>query len=125
MVITGVADRVPERIRHLVYIDAEVPRDGESEGDAVGAEEWPQWLAIYREEGWRTFLSRGFDQSEEGLRRFQRFSGQPKRTFEEKLHLRTPTEQQPFGRLFIAASNSAAPESIRRVQNDLPGVLSR
>jgi len=30
MVITGVADRVPERIRHLVYIDAMLPRDGES-----------------------------------------------------------------------------------------------
>jgi pimeloyl-ACP methyl ester carboxylesterase len=30
MVITGVADRVPERIRHLVFIDALVPEDGES-----------------------------------------------------------------------------------------------
>jgi len=30
MVITGVADRVPERIRHLVFIDALLPNDGES-----------------------------------------------------------------------------------------------
>jgi pimeloyl-ACP methyl ester carboxylesterase len=30
MVITGGADRVPERIRHLVYVDAFVPEDGES-----------------------------------------------------------------------------------------------
>jgi pimeloyl-ACP methyl ester carboxylesterase len=30
MVITGVADRVPERIAHLVYLDAVVPRDGQS-----------------------------------------------------------------------------------------------
>ena len=30
MVITGVADRVPERVRHLVFIDALVPEDGES-----------------------------------------------------------------------------------------------
>ena len=30
MVITGVADRVPERVAHLVYFDASVPRDGES-----------------------------------------------------------------------------------------------
>ncbi|GAA5114979.1 alpha/beta fold hydrolase [Pseudonocardia adelaidensis] len=30
MPITGVADRMPERIRHLVYIDAFVPHDGES-----------------------------------------------------------------------------------------------
>ena len=30
MVISGVADRVPERIRRLVYVDAFVPVDGES-----------------------------------------------------------------------------------------------
>jgi pimeloyl-ACP methyl ester carboxylesterase len=30
MVITGVADRVPDRIRWLVYVDAFVPNDGES-----------------------------------------------------------------------------------------------
>ena len=30
MVITGVADRIPERIRRLVYLDAMLPVDGES-----------------------------------------------------------------------------------------------
>ncbi len=30
MVITGVADRLPDRIRRLVYLDAFVPNDGES-----------------------------------------------------------------------------------------------
>ena len=30
MVITGVADRMPERIKQLVYLDAIVPNDGES-----------------------------------------------------------------------------------------------
>lgn len=30
MVITGVADRVPDRIRKLIYLDAFVPNDGES-----------------------------------------------------------------------------------------------
>jgi pimeloyl-ACP methyl ester carboxylesterase len=30
MVITGVADRIPERIRHLVYVDAFLPEHGES-----------------------------------------------------------------------------------------------
>jgi len=33
MVATGVADREPERIKHLVYLDAFVPRDGQSVGD--------------------------------------------------------------------------------------------
>lgn len=30
MVITGVADRVPDRIKHLVYIDALLPQNGEN-----------------------------------------------------------------------------------------------
>jgi len=30
MVITGVADRIPERLRRLVYLDAFLPEDGES-----------------------------------------------------------------------------------------------
>jgi pimeloyl-ACP methyl ester carboxylesterase len=39
MVITGVADRTPERIGRLVYLDADVPRDGESDLDLVPADE--------------------------------------------------------------------------------------
>ena len=30
MVITGVADRIPDRLAHLAYVDAFVPEDGES-----------------------------------------------------------------------------------------------
>ena len=37
MVITGAADRVPARIRHLVYIDAMLPKDGESVLDLMPA----------------------------------------------------------------------------------------
>jgi pimeloyl-ACP methyl ester carboxylesterase len=38
MVITGAADRVPDRIGHLVYVDTFVPRDGESMQDIVPLE---------------------------------------------------------------------------------------
>ena len=36
MVITGAADRVPDRLRQLIYLDALVPNDGESLFDAFG-----------------------------------------------------------------------------------------
>ena len=36
MVISGVANRVPDRIRKLVYLDAIVPEDGESVMDLAG-----------------------------------------------------------------------------------------
>jgi pimeloyl-ACP methyl ester carboxylesterase len=37
MVVTGVVDRVPERIRHVVYLDAFVPSDGDSVSSLVGS----------------------------------------------------------------------------------------
>ena len=38
MVVTGAADRVPERIERIVYVDAFVPQDGESLFDLAGPE---------------------------------------------------------------------------------------
>jgi pimeloyl-ACP methyl ester carboxylesterase len=35
-VITGVADRCPERLRQLVYLDAATPADGQAPADATG-----------------------------------------------------------------------------------------
>ncbi len=37
MVATGVADRVPHLVRHLVYLDAFVPTDGQSLADLVAS----------------------------------------------------------------------------------------
>jgi pimeloyl-ACP methyl ester carboxylesterase len=36
MVITGVMDRIPDRIRHVVFLDAAVPDDGQSIWDLFG-----------------------------------------------------------------------------------------
>ena len=38
MVITGVADRIPERLSRIVYVDAHLPNDGESMFDLIGPE---------------------------------------------------------------------------------------
>jgi pimeloyl-ACP methyl ester carboxylesterase len=46
MVITAVADRVPEKIRALVYLDAFVPKDGEAVLDIVRPEMRDAILAI-------------------------------------------------------------------------------
>ncbi len=55
MVITGVADRAMERLSHLVYLDAHVPRDGQSAGDLMppGRIGRLQEVARDRGEGWR------------------------------------------------------------------------
>ena len=47
MVVTGVADRLPERVRHLVYLDAFVPGDGQSLASLAG-----EGHSSTRVEGW-------------------------------------------------------------------------
>lgn len=55
LVVTGVLDRVPERLAHVVYLDAEVPRDGESEFDLAGPEfrDEMEQSARLSGEGWK------------------------------------------------------------------------
>lgn len=55
MVGTGVADRAPARVRHLVYLDAFAPRDGQSLFDLQPALARERMIALAREhgDGWR------------------------------------------------------------------------
>ena len=55
MVITAVAEQVPSRIHRLVYLDASVPRDGESNDDVIGPEMAAQLRSDARSAGggWR------------------------------------------------------------------------
>jgi pimeloyl-ACP methyl ester carboxylesterase len=55
MIITGVAERLPERLDQVVYLDAFVPHSGESLNDIIG----PELAAMFEQvanaygEGWR------------------------------------------------------------------------
>ena len=51
MVITGVADRMPERIAHVVYLDAFVPEDGQSLFDIVPPERSQLMRELVQKEG--------------------------------------------------------------------------
>jgi pimeloyl-ACP methyl ester carboxylesterase len=55
LVITAAADRVPERIRRLVYVDSGPLPDGACQADFAGPEERARNEALVREygEGWR------------------------------------------------------------------------
>lgn len=52
MVATGLADRVPELIRRIIYVDAFVPRDGQSLLDLIPAETRESILAAARDGAW-------------------------------------------------------------------------
>jgi pimeloyl-ACP methyl ester carboxylesterase len=99
MVATGVADRAPERVAQLVYVDAFVPHDGQCLFDLLGAESSARMREAARTvgDGWRTPPSAvPLDTSEEDIawvtpRRVM----QPLRTLEQPVHLTGASARLP------------------------------
>jgi pimeloyl-ACP methyl ester carboxylesterase len=58
MVITGVADQVPELIAHIVYLDAFVPQDGQNMLDLMPPDRRPPMEALVQNEGQGWLLPR-------------------------------------------------------------------
>jgi pimeloyl-ACP methyl ester carboxylesterase len=108
MVISGVADRVPERIRSLVYVDAFVPRDGQSLVDQMSPEGTNRMREDARTtgDGWRIppISAARFNDAPENQEWVDRQSvPQPLRTFEEKIRF-TGAIDRITKRTFILAT---------------------
>ena len=58
MVTTSVAERVPERLSKLVYLDTAIPKDGQSWLDVLGPEVKQESIKLVKErgDGWRIDL---------------------------------------------------------------------
>ena len=97
MVISGVADREPHRLRGLVFLDAFVPEDGQSLFDLLRPErrEFYRKGAEERGEGWRVPPPppQALGVSDEGEARLlaSRLTPQPIRTFEQPVRLADPS----------------------------------
>jgi pimeloyl-ACP methyl ester carboxylesterase len=100
MVVTGVADRIPERITHLVYLDAMLPRDGQATTDMGDATEL---RSLQLEDGWLLLFPAQPGVPSPPSR------GHPLATLEEKLHLEMPIEQRTFTRTYVKAAGSPQP----------------
>lgn len=119
MVVTGVADRVPQLIRHLVYLDAFVPDDGQSLNDLTGRVP----AAI---DGWLIAPNPPApDTSPEDLAwNLPRRRHQPARCFSQKLRLSLPDAD--FPRSYIHCTKKTGPDVFRQFADrfrDAPGWL--
>jgi len=85
MVVTGVAERVPERIARLTYLDAFAPFDGESAADLLGAARAGLFIraAKYHGDGWRVPARKDGPEGE-------RFTDMPLQTGLQPLAVRNP-----------------------------------
>ncbi|MFL5286685.1 MAG: alpha/beta fold hydrolase [Rhodopila sp.] len=117
MVATGVGDRVPERIRHLVYLDAFVPTNDHCLNDLVGG---PRHFDAV--ENWLVPPNPSApDTSPEDLAwTAPRRRHQPARCFSQKLRLNHPVP--PFPRSYMHCTKKTDPDVFRqfadRFRND-------
>jgi pimeloyl-ACP methyl ester carboxylesterase len=110
-VITAVAERAPERLRQLVYLDASVPRDGESNDDVIGPAMAAQLRAsaMSAGDGWLVppadYVTARLTQ--EPLRSWvsERLTPHPLRPFGEKLRLGS-SDAAALPRAFIQTTRS-------------------
>src|SRR5215207_4523036 len=85
MVVTGVADRMPERIKHLVYLDAFLPGDGQSLFDLTGN-------APPLSDDWRVPARQRVEGADlpDAAWNAERRGAQSRATFDEKVRLSQP-----------------------------------
>jgi pimeloyl-ACP methyl ester carboxylesterase len=110
MIITGVADRVPERIRRLVYCNAFVPNDGESVSDMMPTEHVELFNAIAAERGdgcvvlpfpiWReAFINDADLDTAQGA--YNTLNPHPLKTLTDKISLRTNPAELGVAKSYI------------------------
>jgi pimeloyl-ACP methyl ester carboxylesterase len=93
MVATGVADRAPERLAALIYLDAFVPEDGQSWWDLAGDNYRAIAIAQARHDGLTVLPRDGAD---------PRCRPHPLGTFVQSLHVSRPMPE--LRRIFVYAS---------------------
>jgi pimeloyl-ACP methyl ester carboxylesterase len=107
MVVTGAADRITDRLRCVVYIDAFVPQDGESLFDLLP----PEWTSMLRTSAVEDLVPVPFSFEEtaagHGAWYAERTVGQPLSTFEEAVQLSGGSPTVP--RRYIRCLESDAP----------------
>jgi pimeloyl-ACP methyl ester carboxylesterase len=112
MVVTGSLAYIADRVRHLVYLDAFVPGDGQSLDDLVGVVRpggrvglGAKWQV---EGGPRPTVDEPGAQADAEWNA-ARYTPQPSGTLSEKALLERPLEQYPFTRTYIKATGQPRP----------------
>ena len=100
MVVTGALRHIASRVKHLVYLDAFVPGDGESlyslTGQSLPEDFGQDWL--------QAPISREFDNPDEAAWAMARRVAQPRACFAEPVHAPQALEAYPFTRTYIKAT---------------------
>lgn len=113
IIIAAVAGRAAERLAHLVYLDAFVPKDGESLTDVIG----PDFVAVFRErvqtegEGWRLpplpLEDIGITDEKDLSWMRPKLVDQPFKTFSQPVRLGNQAASEALPRTFVYCNDPA------------------
>jgi pimeloyl-ACP methyl ester carboxylesterase len=126
-VVLGVADRVPERIAHLVYLDASVPRDGEADVDCYPPEKrvraWIESLLTPNNYVWTPILKEHpFDITNEQQAQWvnSKLTPHPLKAFLDPVHLTNPDPHANARTFILCTMADPTMTSVTRVRSE-PG----
>jgi len=109
MVVTGALDHLGDRVKHLVYLDAFVPADGDSLESLVGR---PESIAeCFPGEWLRESAPREYDDPADAAFTAPRRVSHPAGCFNEAVRLRTPLESRGISLTYIKATGERRPET--------------
>ncbi len=102
-VVTGALEHIGDRVAHLVYLDAFVPRDGDSLATITGAEAGRAVIGLGRD--WLVPPQpRDYDDPAEAAWAAARRTPHPVGCFTEPVRLVRPLEDYPFTRTYVKAT---------------------
>jgi pimeloyl-ACP methyl ester carboxylesterase len=127
MVISGAAELVPDRVGHLVYLDAVTPQDGQAFSDCfpdmvaqfrrMAAEDGDGWLVRYRTE----LGTWGVTEKNEVRWLMERLAPQPIATFEQKVRFRNPAALAlPKTLIWCSGSGQSSKRDVKESRPCLP-----
>jgi hypothetical protein len=108
-VVTGSLAHISDRVRHLVYLDAFVPADGQSLDDLTGLKR-PGGVAGLNPDWLVPPPPRDYDDFAEAEWGMARRTAHPIGCFTEPVHLPQPLEDYPFTRTYVKATGEPRPE---------------
>lgn len=134
--ITAVAERAPERLAHLVYLDAFVPADGQATVDLIPPPQRAEWEARVQTEGygwllpslrpgpWEEYVRDAWQVTDEADRRWmvERLGPTPYKVFTDPVRRANP-EAAALPRTYIRCLGTAGPVFARfaEVARSAPG----
>ena len=110
-VVTGALEHLAERVRHLVYLDAFVPGDGDTVAGAGGTGGTGYGVTGLGRDWLVPPLPREFDDPAEAAWAGARRTPHPVGCFTEPVRLARPLEDYPFTRTYIKATGEPRPEA--------------